>query len=220
MSAATMRPCGPEPETRARSIPRSRGEPSRQGRDRGAADARRSVVALGRAHLAERIHVRVGKGCALPLIPVGGEGYPWRLRADSLSPLGRGGYKLIERFVPPHPVPLPSGERGRCGTARSAIARARNHRHHGADLGSLADLEADIGERAGDRRGYLHRGLVGLDLEKVVARLDGVAGRLEPLHDLAFGDGFAELRHQDVHSKPRFCRRPRASGDPYAVHSR
>src|SRR5207302_7700748 len=38
-----------------------------------------------------------------------------------------------------------------------------------------------------------------LDLEQVVARLDRIAGRLEPLDDLALGDGLAELRHQDVH---------------------
>src|SRR5262249_2789477 len=56
------------------------------------------------------------------------------------------------------------------------------------------------GERAGRDRRYLHRHLVGLDLEQVVARLDVGAGRDEPLGDLALGDGLAELRHQYVHS--------------------
>ena len=36
-------------------------------------------------------------------------------------------------------------------------------------------------------------------IEQVVAGLHRIAGGLEPLGDLAFGDGLAELRHRDVH---------------------
>ena len=50
-----------------------------------------------------------------------------------------------------------------------------------------------------DGRRHLHGYLVGLDLEQIVARLDGVADRLEPGRDLAFRDGLAELRHQNIH---------------------
>ena len=55
-------------------------------------------------------------------------------------------------------------------------------------------------ERSACRRRHFHRGLVGFDLEQVIARLYRVAGSLEPFRDLAFGDGFAELRHQNVHA--------------------
>src|SRR5262249_49444101 len=44
-----------------------------------------------------------------------------------------------------------------------------------------------------------HRDLVGLDLEQVVAGLDRVPRRLEPLRDLALRHGLAELRHQHIH---------------------
>ena len=57
----------------------------------------------------------------------------------------------------------------------------------------------NVAERAAESRRHFHRCLVGLDLEQVVTRLDGVAGLDEPLDDFAFGDGFAELRHQDIH---------------------
>ena len=78
-------------------------------------------------------------------------------------------------------------------------AIARDHRDHGADQRHLAHADADFRERAGRGRRHLHRHLVGLDLEQVVARLHGVAGRLEPLRDLALSHGLAELRHQHVH---------------------
>lgn len=42
-----------------------------------------------------------------------------------------------------------------------------------------------------------HGGLVGLDLEDVTAGLDGAAGFDQDANDGGFGDGFAELRHQD-----------------------
>ena len=58
---------------------------------------------------------------------------------------------------------------------------------------------ADFAEHAGLRRRHFHRHLVGLDLEQIVAGSNGVAGRFEPLGDLAFGDRLAELRHEDVH---------------------
>ena len=69
-----------------------------------------------------------------------------------------------------------------------------------APTGATSPSAARISdEHAGRDRRHLHRGLVGLDLEQIVARLHGVASRLEPLGDLALGDGFAELRHQHVH---------------------
>src|SRR3954463_15071516 len=49
---------------------------------------------------------------------------------------------------------------------------------------------------------HLHRHLVGLDLEQVVARLHGVAGFHKPFRDRALSHGLAELRHQDVHAAP------------------
>ena len=88
------------------------------------------------------------------------------------------------------------------GRARRRATLAGDDRDHRADRRDVARLHPDLGERArGDRR-HLHRNLVGLDLEQVVARLYGSAGRDEPLGDLALGDGLAELRHQDVHSNP------------------
>src|SRR5205085_3552252 len=61
---------------------------------------------------------------------------------------------------------------------------------------------ADFREHAARGRGHFHRNLVGLDLEQIVARLHGIAGRDEPLRDLALSHGLAELRHQDVHASP------------------
>ncbi len=55
-SRATMRPCGPEPRHAAEIDAGFGGEPARERRDRGAAgEPRRAVIALGRAHLEERI---------------------------------------------------------------------------------------------------------------------------------------------------------------------
>ena len=89
---------------------------------------------------------------------------------------------------------------GCCGRRACRSTCPHNHRHHGADLGHLADLKTNIGQRSARRRRHLHRGLVGLDLEQIVARLHRVAGSLEPFCDLALGNGFAELRHQNVHA--------------------
>src|SRR5262249_4854027 len=46
---------------------------------------------------------------------------------------------------------------------------------------------------------HLHRHLVGLDLEQIVARLHRLPDGLEPRRDLALGHRLAELRHQHVH---------------------
>ena len=86
---------------------------------------------------------------------------------------------------------------GRCGCT-SAIG---DHRHDGADRGDLTRRHADLGEHAGRGRRHLHRHLVGLDLEQFVAGLYRVASRLEPLRDLAFGNGLSELWHQHVHGQ-------------------
>ena len=57
-SRATMRPCGPEPATRDEIDAGLGGEPARQRRHDGAAGKlRRAVIALGRAHLEERIEL-------------------------------------------------------------------------------------------------------------------------------------------------------------------
>jgi hypothetical protein len=88
------------------------------------------------------------------------------------------------------------GGRRACGRA----TLARDDRDHGADKRHVAHFHLDLGERTGGDRRHLHRNLVGLDLEQVVARLHGIAGRLEPLGDLALGDSFAELRHQYIHA--------------------
>jgi len=77
--------------------------------------------------------------------------------------------------------------------------RTRNHCNDCADFGDVANFEANFAERAGRCRRDFHRRLVGFDLEKVVARLDRIAGGLEPFRDLALGYRLAELRHQDVH---------------------
>src|SRR5262249_1916290 len=96
--------------------------------------------------------------------------------------------------------------------------RPGNHRHHGADLRHLADIEANFGQCAGGGRWYFHRGLVGLDLKEVVAWLHSIAGRLEPFRDLALGNGFAELRHQNIHASPlNLFGRPYHETDRYCV---
>ena len=78
--------------------------------------------------------------------------------------------------------------------------RSADDADNGADRRGFAFVHADFAEHAGFRRRHFHRHLVGLDLEQIVARLNGVAGRFEPLGDFAFGDGLAELRHEDVHA--------------------
>src|SRR5258708_8091247 len=60
-------------------------------------------------------------------------------------------------------------------------------------------MDVDRRKSPGESGGDFHRGLVGLDLEEVVAGLHHVACVFEPFGDLPLGDGFAELGHQDVH---------------------
>ena len=66
-----------------------------------------------------------------------------------------------------------------------------------ADLRHDARSDANFAETAGDDGLNFERHLVGFDLKEVVAFLDLVADRLEPVENLAFGDGFAELGHDD-----------------------
>ncbi len=147
---------------------------SRQRRDEIAADTGGPEIALRRAHFEERIEraARRARGRSRTRRRCGGRG---RSRRSGRCRRSGGGSRL----------------------RRSAVAR--DHRDHGADRRDLADADADFRERAGRGRRHLHRHLVGLDLEQVVARLHGVAGRLEPLRDLALSHGLAELRHQHVH---------------------
>ena len=152
------------------------GEPSCEWRHRVAADTGRTEIALRRAHLEERIERAAGGPCG---------GSRTRGRRGGRCSGGRFGWRRRRR--------------GSLRLGRRAVAR--NHCNHGADRRHLAHADADFRERAGGGRRHLHRHLVGLDLEQVVARLHGVAGRLEPLRDLALSHGLAELRHQHVHQQ-------------------
>src|SRR5262249_36101980 len=161
-----------------------RREPARQRRHASAArEPRRAVIALRRTHLEERIELdrcrRGGLRCG------GGRRHG---RPPSRGRRGGGRRRPGPRLRPPPPP--------RRGAAARAVADPGDD---GAARRPPARRHADFGEHAGGRRRHLHRHLVGLDLEQVVAGLDGVAGRLEPLRDLAFRHGLAELRHQHVH---------------------
>src|SRR5664279_3802448 len=161
-SLATMRPCGPEPVTRDKSMPRS--------------EAKRRASGVVNA-------------------PPGSFAGPKLRSGVRTSRKGWSGGGARRRSL----------RRRCCGRGAWRGTGTGDHRHHGADLGHLADAESDLAERAGAGGRHFHRSLVGLDLEQVVARLHGVAGRLKPFHDLALGDGLAELRHQDVHASPLQC---------------
>src|SRR6185503_19034043 len=171
------------------------GQPPRQRGGVGTARRLgRAVIALGRAYFAERVHVRIGQRRSFgPLVPAqaGIQFFP-SLYRGALDPRFRRGERRLRRV------------RWSGGLWPHRLSRRRDHRHHGAYFGGLTDLEANIGERPGGGGRHFHRCLVGLDLKQVVARLDDVAGRLEPFHDLALGDGLAELRHQDVHANSSF----------------
>ena len=106
-SAATMRPCGPEPLTCARSMPRSPASRRASGVTTAAREPRRPVIALGRADLAERIQF-VGRRLRWPRTgPVlgpdpgfrGGERarFRWRNRSRRLA------RRLAARPVSPLP---------------------------------------------------------------------------------------------------------------------
>ncbi len=162
------------------------GEAARERGHLGAAvDPRRAIVARGRTHLEERIERdRSGRSrVRLGLRRREGRhaGHALQQRALRRSRRNRRRRRLLRRRR--------SRDRSRAG----------DDRDHGPDRRHLALRDADFREHAGRRRRHLHRHLVGLDLEQVVAGLDGVARHLEPLGDLALGDGLAELRHQHVH---------------------
>src|SRR5206468_3897521 len=109
--------------------------------------------------------------------------------------------------------------------ARSMPPSAASRRASGVAVlppGNRARPHADFREHPRGRRRHLHRHLVCLNLEQIVAGLDAVTRRLEPLRDLAFRNGLAELRHQHVHRAfPRcgalFAAR-RREGDPARGH--
>ena len=68
-SRATMRPCGPDGVMRLRSMPASDARRRASGVTAVAADAGRPEIALGRAHLEERIER--DRWAALPRTPTG-----------------------------------------------------------------------------------------------------------------------------------------------------
>ena len=100
--------------------------------------------------------------------------------------------------------------RGLCGFALTAAPLPSEITATTAPTGATSPAPTRISASTPGRgRRHLHRHLVGLDLEQVVAGLHGIAGRLEPFGDLALGHGLAELRHQHVHAAAPGCHHPR-----------
>src|SRR5690606_27786594 len=97
------------------------------------------------------------------------------------------------------------GGRRRGAATPGAVA---DHGEVGADLHGLVLLDEDLLEHARDGRRDLGVDLVGRDLEQRLVDGDGVADRLEPTGDGAFGDGLAEGRHLHVlrHDLPGLLR--------------
>ena len=153
------------------------GETPRQWRHGDAAgQPRRAEIALGRAHLEERIE--------LDRLLRGGSRGGCRRRRRGLRANRRRGRRL--------------GGRRRCARRRPDLIA--DHADHRADRRHFAGDDADFAQNPGFGRRHFHRHFVGLDLEQIIARLHGVAGRFEPLRDFSLGDGLAELRHEDIHS--------------------
>ena len=157
------------------------GEPPRQRGDGDAAgEPRRAEIAFRRAHFKERIERHPGSRGPARSRRLRRRGGCRRLRGHELS-LRRFGRDRCRRLACRHACPIGDDS------------------HHRANRRHFARRNADFGQNARRRRRHFHRHLVGLDLEQIVARLDDLAGRLEPLGDLALGHGLAELRHQHVH---------------------
>ena len=183
-----MRPCGPEPRKRERSMPASLASRRASGVTVTAAgQSCRSEIARRRAYLEKRIEL------------------DWLLRRWAQTVL----------YVPARPAA--TGAAGVFGASAAAgaglgalvvtAAPAPPMTATTAPTGATSPSETRISlKHAGFGRRHFHRHLVGLDLEQIVAGLHRVAGRLEPLGDLALGDGLAELRHQDVHRTVSCCR--------------
>src|SRR5690606_19437996 len=89
------------------------------------------------------------------------------------------------------------GSGGLLGLRGRGIGGA-DDRQHGADLGVLVLLDADLEHGARDGGGDLGVDLVGRDLEQRLVDLDGLADGLEPAGDGALGDGLAERRHRHL----------------------
>jgi hypothetical protein len=70
-----------------------------------------------------------------------------------------------------------------------------------ADGGGLAFGDPDLGDESGTGRRDFRVHFVGGDLEEWLVGLNAVADVFEPTCDGAFGDGFTELRHGDVHER-------------------
>ena len=163
-SRATMRPCGPEPVMREQIDAVLAGQPARQRRHRDpAADPRRTEIAFGRADFAEQVHRCDGLcGDANPNSahsrasgnPVLGSG----------SPLSRG--RTEDEAAP-------ASFRAGFGCAASPSPRITATTAPTFATSPTWTLISESVPPNGRR--HLHRGLVGLDLEQVVARRDGVA---------------------------------------------
>jgi hypothetical protein len=64
-----------------------------------------------------------------------------------------------------------------------------------ADNDHVAFLLEDLAEDARGRRGKLHRGFVGFELDEIFVEGDGVAFALQPTADLHFMHRFADFRN-------------------------
>ena len=62
---------------------------------------------------------------------------------------------------------------------------------------TFVELGREMGDASATRRSHVHVRLVGLNLDDVLVRLDVVARLDQEADDRRFGNGFAELRHDD-----------------------
>ncbi len=91
-------------------------------------------------------------------------------------------------------------------TALILLTRRINPSDRRTDCDIHAFLADDVADRAGGRRVYLHRGLVGFDLEQQVALLDGGTLGDEPARYLAGRHVHVDLGQDDFDRHQRFPR--------------
>src|SRR6516162_1673320 len=172
-SRAMTRPCGPEPSTRARSMPASFASRRASG-DEKTRLVRASPIPSPSPRRAAGACVAcaAARGASLGLAAGGGAGAG---RAEAATPVEAGGGRLdVLPLLRQH------------GDERLDRHVLRALRHH------------DLGERALVDRLVFHRCLVGLDLGDHVAGLDLVALLLEPLGEVALLHGRRQRGHQDI----------------------
>ena len=172
-----MRPCGPEPLSRAEIEPGLLRQAARERADEDALAGGVTVAGAraGAALLAEPLppHPPASRVRALPRRA--GEGWGGRLRRRRRL------------------RPAPSLER------LGVLVLAEDEGDGRVDLHALRALgHEDAAERALVHRLHLHRRLVGLDLGEHVAGLDLVAFLLVPLGEIALGHGRRQRRHQHL----------------------